>query len=134
MLYKKYLEEDGVRRYFRRGDAALWAAVLLFAGIVLLIFAGAKPGSCAEVWRNGAKIQEIPLSRNADYVIAGAEGNLYAEVRDGVLRVTDADCPDHVCVNTGAISREGQTIICLPNRVELRIPRTEKTGVDGIAG
>ena len=42
-------------------------------------------------------------------------------VSDGTVRVEDADCPDKICEKSGAISKAGQTIVCLPNRVVIKI-------------
>ena len=35
--------------------------------------------------------------------------------------MTEADCPDKICVNTGKISKIGETIVCLPHRVVVEI-------------
>ncbi len=40
------------------------------------------------------------------------------EISDGKIRVTDADCLDKVCVNTGWLG--AMPIICIPNRLEIR--------------
>jgi hypothetical protein len=33
----------------------------------------------------------------------------------------DADCPDKLCEKTGKISKNGETIVCLPHRVVVEI-------------
>ena len=35
--------------------------------------------------------------------------------------MTEADCPDHLCMKQKKISKKGGTIVCLPNRVVLEI-------------
>ena len=45
----------------------------------------------------------------------------------------DADCPDQICVNHRAISRDGESIICLPNQTVVTIRGGEKPEVDEIA-
>ena len=42
-------------------------------------------------------------------------------IKDGVAFVESADCPDEVCVAHLPISREGETIVCLPHRLVIRI-------------
>ncbi len=37
------------------------------------------------------------------------------------IRVLESNCPDKICVNTGAVSRDGQSIACLPNHVIIKI-------------
>ena len=37
------------------------------------------------------------------------------------LYVADADCPTQDCVHTGIITRAGQSIVCLPARIIIRL-------------
>ena len=46
---------------------------------------------------------------------------------------TDANCGDHTCIRTGAVSRAGESIICLPHRLEIRVIGGEDSGVDIVA-
>ena len=48
-------------------------------------------------------------------------------------RMEDADCPDQICVNHRAISRDGESIICLPNQTIVTIRGGEEPEVDEIA-
>ena len=52
------------------------------------------------------------------------------------LRVAASDCPTQDCVHTGIIARSGQSIVCLPARVIVRLEgRTaEDGGVDAVLG
>ena len=43
-----------------------------------------------------------------------------------------ADCPDQICVNHRAVSREGESIICLPNQVVISVTDGEEAELDGI--
>ncbi len=43
------------------------------------------------------------------------------EVKEGRIRVLKSDCPQKICVQTGWISKPGQTIICVPNKVLIEI-------------
>lgn len=47
------------------------------------------------------------------------------------VKVVEADCKDQVCVNTKEINKAGQTIICLPHRLEVKLI-SEKNGIDVI--
>ena len=48
------------------------------------------------------------------------------EIKDGKVTMTEADCPDKLCVHQKAISTKGGTIVCLPNKVVLEIDSSEK--------
>ena len=54
-------------------------------------------------------------------------------IKDGKVRMEDADCPDQICVNHRAISRDGERIICLPNQTVVTIRGGEEPEVDEIA-
>lgn len=43
------------------------------------------------------------------------------EIENGKIRIKDADCPDKICVKTGWISEPGQSIICLPHKLIIKI-------------
>ena len=49
------------------------------------------------------------------------DGHNKVIIGDGVVWMEEADCPDKLCVNQGRISKAGQTIICLPNRIMVTI-------------
>jgi len=43
------------------------------------------------------------------------------EIGDGRVRVIEADCPDKLDVKQGYISKTGEVIVCLPNRLVIEI-------------
>ena len=43
-----------------------------------------------------------------------------------------ADCPDQICVRQKAISKEGESIICLPNKVVVSIVGGEEKELDAV--
>ena len=47
--------------------------------------------------------------------------------------MTDADCPDLLCVHQKAISKDGETIVCLPNKVVVTVISSEKSDMDAVA-
>jgi hypothetical protein len=50
-------------------------------------------------------------------------------IEGGRARIEAADCPDKLCVKQRAISKAGESIICLPHKLVIRISR--ESGVDG---
>ena len=42
-------------------------------------------------------------------------------IKDGLVYMSDATCKNQVCVNTGKISKKGESIVCLPNKVIVEI-------------
>lgn len=52
--------------------------------------------------------------------------------KNGVY-VSDVTCPDRICVKTGVINKVGQSIVCLPNKVQVYIEGSEKKDVDSVS-
>jgi hypothetical protein len=49
-------------------------------------------------------------------------------ISSGEVSVTEASCKNQVCVKHGAISRSGESIVCLPNRLVVRIESGSEEG------
>ena len=72
-------------------------------------------------------------SLEEDQVIRIGDTNEF-EIKDGYVTMTEADCPDHLCMKQKRISKTGGTIVCLPNRVVLEIVSRESSeGPDVVA-
>lgn len=100
---------------------ALLLAVLCFVGVFafLLFRLTAPAGATVAVYRDGEKIAAFSLATDGEYVINGGTHRLIVE--NGTARVTDADCENRLCERRGAISLSGQSIVCLPNHLEIRV-------------
>ena len=98
---------------------ALIAAAAAAWGVIEI---AGKEGAYASVEIDGAETARDPLDTDTETVIGNRGGsyNLLV-IKDGKASVTEASCPDGICVNHRAISRTGETIVCLPNRVVVRI-------------
>ena len=53
-------------------------------------------------------------------------------IKGGEVSVTEASCKNQVCVKHGSISHTGETIVCLPNRLVVRIVDPEGGGYDAV--
>ena len=119
---------------FRRGDLAAIGAVLLCAlalGLALWARAAGTDRVVARVYQEGKLVGELPLDREASLTLTGAYTNTIT-VRDGQVAVTYADCPGADSVHSGWVSAAGRAVVCLPNRVEIRL--TGAPDVDAVVG
>ena len=62
--------------------------------------------------------------------VAGPLGNNRIVVRDGSVFVESAPCANQICVKTGRVSRPGQWIACLPNRVFVAVEGAAEEQID----
>ena len=65
-----------------------------------------------------------------DISITIGETNV-CEIKDGKAYMKSADCPDQSCVRSHPISEPGENIVCLPNKVILKIETAEAMDGDG---
>lgn len=85
----------------------------------------------AQVWSDGKLIHTLDLQVDRVVEVKNDSGSNRIEVLDGKIAVTEADCPDHHCINRGFCSG-GVQIVCLPNKLVIRF--VGATEIDGVAG
>ena len=95
-------------------------ARIILSSFVFWKVVGTEEGSRVVVYEDGKVIREIPLTEETEFVVEGLYTNKIA-VRDGKAAVIESDCPGGDCMHSGWISESGRSIVCLPNRVEVRI-------------
>ena len=108
---------------------ALLAVVCVGFSVALLI--PAAPAEAVKVISEGKVLHTLPLSEDARLEIVSSYGTNVITVKNGQVAVTEADCPDHYCMDRGFCD-QGAQIVCLPNRLVLEF--TGKQSVDGISG
>ncbi len=109
--------------------AALILFFLLAAAAACAAFLALRPKGeahpVARITLNGAVIEEIDLTRVDEpcsfSVEDGAGGHNTILAEPGRVRVSQADCPDQICVAQGYISDGAAPIVCLPHRLIVEI-------------
>lgn len=110
----------------KKRDLILIVSILLISIVLLLVLQlNKEPGAGVIVRVDGKEVARYPLTRNGTYSLNGGTNTLYIE--DGKAWLTDADCPDKLCVRQGKISKEGETITCLPNKLTVTVYGVENT-------
>jgi hypothetical protein len=115
-------------RLLTKADYWLIGLLLLLAvggiglGMSRLVFPGEQTLQ-AEISVDGKLVQSIPLRQGYRQEIRLGDGTHYnvVEVDSGRIRIRQADCLDQICVQTGWINAAPQQIVCLPNRVVIKI-------------
>ncbi|WP_434311274.1 NusG domain II-containing protein [Hominifimenecus sp. rT4P-3] len=120
----------------RRGDWFLMGSVALLAGAALLLLQATKEeGAQVIVEVDGVQNAVYSLSEERTVTIEGIEGGTnQLVIEGGAASVVDASCPDHLCVHQSSIRYQGQTIVCLPNRVVITVENGEEAEIDGMVG
>ena len=117
----------------KRADLILVVALLLLAGaLYLTLNANRQEGGVAVVRVNGVETERHSLAVDGTFPLNGGTNILV--IRDGQAWLSEADCPDLLCVKQGKIHYTGQVITCLPNRLTVTVEGGEPNGVDLVAG
>lgn len=103
---------------------------IVFFSLLCAILVRNTGGNTACIYSDGKLIKTIDLRNAADQtftVYSEDRGYNVITVKDGSISVTDADCPDRICVMTAPISDGIQPIVCMPHKLVIRIEtnRTE---------
>lgn len=107
----------------RRNDMllimAILSAILIFA---LVYFLTRKDGAYAVVLKNNEEIGRYSLSENMEVPIkVGDKTTNVLVIENGKAYMESAVCPDKICVKHRPIDKSGQTIVCLPEKVVIKI-------------
>ena len=122
---------NGTFIMIKKADIVL-AFILMFAGIassVFLIYGGAA-GETVKITINGAIYGTYDLNKDEIIDVKANSHHNIVEIKDGEAFITDADCPDKLCIRQGAIDNTSQTIVCLPNKVVIEIIGPDGGGPD----
>lgn len=103
------------------------AAILLFA-VATLMEKGNK--NVIEVKVDGVVRGRYSLSEDREVELNGTN---HLVIQDGKADITDAKCPDKVCVKQKPISKTGESLVCLPNKVIVTVVEGEENELDGVA-
>ncbi len=120
-----------------RADLWLAAALLLaaLAAFTVIQCFIKKEGACAVITVDGRILHRCSLNEDAEITVSGYDGGKNTIiVSNGTVYMSDADCPDRLCVRMGAVSRTGETIVCLPHRVVVEVTASGKDQdkIDGV--
>ena len=93
----------------------------------------AQKDAVLQIYQNGELAGEYDLSQSQTIPVTGMEDSYnLVLIEDGTVRVTDADCPDQLCMKQRSISKNGESIICLPHKLVLQIHAKEESTLDAV--
>lgn len=119
-------------------DTILIGGILLTAFLfwlipLLLNSINRKSPAAVSVYQDGQLLASYPLTDDLTEAIPWEEnGYNLLLIENGAASVTDATCPDQLCMRQRAISKNGESIICLPHRLVLQIEGEEEGELDAV--
>lgn len=121
-----------------RGDRWLFW-LIVGVGLSLLawqMWSSASSDRQVQVFHDGKLLFSFALTeaatRTEQVKVTGGVATI--EMRDGAVRLVptaEYSCPERICIRTGWIRRPGEAIICVPNKLVVRIEGRED-GIDAV--
>ena len=106
----------------KKRDIIILSAILLLCISFFILPKLLNSGETAEISIDGRIVKTISLEKNDTFEL----NSFTIDVRDGAICVLDSPCHDKICVHTGYISKPSQTIVCLPERLIIKIKGEDK--------
>ena len=147
-----YVIITNMKQFIRKADIILFIALVLagLAASAALTLSHGEAGSGTKVIieSGGDLYARYPLSEDRTVVVpapkqnstdapaadpdapASSQYDYYnvVVISGGTVSVTEASCKNQVCVKHGSVSRPGESIVCLPNRLVVRIENDSGEG------
>ena len=116
----------------KKNDLILAGTVLVFAAVILIfqLFRNDGGEHLVEISVGGERFGTYDLTDNRTIEVGGTHRVV---IEDGAAHMEWADCPDQICVNHRAVSKNGESIICLPNQVVVTVVSPEESELDAVA-
>lgn len=93
----------------------------------------ADGGSYIEITVDGGLYGSYPLNQAREIVVESPYGSNKVVIENGEAFVSEADCPDKICVKTPPVSRDGEIICCLPHRMFVEVSGEKNAPYDALA-
>lgn len=109
-------------------DLILVLVILVIVSIGFLVtrILHRQPAAVVEISVDGEVTASYPLDQDTDVVLHGVGGGTnHLIIQDGSAWITEATCPDKVCIHQGKINENGQMLVCLPNRLIVKVSSSE---------
>lgn len=118
----------------KKADIIL-AVILIFAGLAASAYSviGTDAGNTVVVTVDGKEFGRYPLAEEQTIVVKKNNHTNEIIIKDGTVSMLFSDCANQVCVNTGAISKTSQSIVCLPHKVMVEIEGGGEPEYDAIS-
>lgn len=86
----------------------------------------------ARIFHRNELIETLDLQRPGEFLVRGSLGPLGITVAGGRVQIVEAACRHKTCQRLGEISRRGESLVCIPNRLRIVIDGRRENRVDAV--
>lgn len=121
-----------MQKRWKKNDVILIVIIGIIAAVLFLAheFMGGKEAGTIMIKVDGQVEGTYRLSEDQEIEING--GTNVLRIKDGEADMIEANCPDKLCVNQKAISKNNENIICLPNKIVVEVDSSEDSEFDAV--
>lgn len=119
----------------KRNDWILIIFIIVVVCFCFLLFIPKKQvGNEIVIIKSGEEWKRLSLTANTSIEITGENGEKNKlEIKDGYANITEANCPDKLCIKQKKIKYSGEQLVCLPHKLIVKVTGTIKSDLDSIA-
>lgn len=106
------------KKFLKKADVILILAIVIICGIFFISKQMSSTPVEAVIYKDGTEIERINLSsvkESYEYDL-GCTPKAVLTVSKGSICYSYAECHDKLCVNTGKLTKVGDTAACLPSK------------------
>lgn len=123
-----------IKGIFKKADFVLMIALIVI-GIAssVAISLSSSLGDKVVIEVHGSVYGTYSLGEDRIIKIKSGNDTNTVRIKDGKVSMIESSCKNQICVHHSAIDKTGQSIICLPNRVVVRIEGKGDNEYDAIS-
>lgn len=102
--------------------------ILIFVVLIVIVFTftinyfvNTKSVENIEIYVDNKLYKTYSIDDEEKFKIENEKGYNIIKIHDGGVEIIEASCPDKVCVHSGFITKPSENIVCLPNKVHIKI-------------
>jgi hypothetical protein len=117
----------------KTGDYILISCVIVFI-ISSFVFIHIVDSSekVAIIIVNNIEMYRISPFEDRNIIVNGTIDKSHIQVKNAQISIIEAPCRHKICIKMGKISKAGETLICVPNRIVIQILGNNSNSLDGI--
>lgn len=130
-----YKPKKHKRKILTLTDILIAVVVVCCAAAVYFYYSAVSgSGSIAIVAKNNIELYRIDISQvDEPYdLTVDKEHNVVLYVENDGISFKSSDCKDQLCVKMGKISKDGETVVCLPNGCTVFIDSEKEPEIDAV--
>ena len=111
----------------------IFSVIFAVFSVAALIINTIKPEeNIAIISVGGTVVREVDLDTDTSFLLESENGTNSIAVKNGMIYIVDATCPDKLCVRHGELHNKFDAIVCLPNKVVIEYKNG--ASIDAVAG